>query len=117
MLTKYDTLQNDWIEGLEIITKNEYLTQYKDPYRILGIDVRGTDRNPVTEKMITKAYKKKAKELHPDKHQNHKEYLTKKFKVLNRAKEILLNPIEKNEYDRHGFKDSGHYGLDPDKFG
>ena len=117
ILTKYDTLQNDWVEGLEIITKNEYLTQYKDPYRILGIDVRGTDRNPVTETMITKAYKKKAKELHPDKHQNHKEYLTKKFKVLNRAKEILLNPIEKNEYDRHGFKDSGHYGLDPDKFG
>lgn len=59
-----------------------------------------------TDVEIKKAYNKLSKEYHPDKHVNSspdiKEQNTIKFQDINQAKEILLDPEKKAEYDRYG---------------
>ena len=66
-----------------------------DYYEILGI---GRDANDTD---IKKAFREKAKELHPDTttDENKKKDLEEKFKELNKAYSVLSDPQEKAYYD------------------
>ena len=68
--------------------------QDKDFYRILGVS-RSAD-----PKEIKSAYRKLAKQYHPDANPN--EDTTEKFQEINRAYEVLNNPDLKKKYDMYG---------------
>ena len=76
----------------------------KDPYKILGIE---RDAN---EEAIQKAFREKAKVLHPDTTTDDKEKKEKEeqFKELNEAYSILSDPNKKAVNDNHsgGFNES-----------
>lgn len=61
-------------------------------YKILGIEPDATMED------ITKAYKEKAKEYHPDKNGGTK-VATDMFQYLNMAKDCLSDPDKRLEYD------------------
>lgn len=69
--------------------------QYKDYYKILGIDKKATEAD------IKKAYRKLARKYHPDVNQNNTE-AEKKFKDLNEANEVLSDPKKRKKYDTYG---------------
>lgn len=72
--------------------------KYKDYYEILGVP-----RTASAEEM-TKAYRKLARQYHPDRHQgkaNAKEF-EEKFKELNEAYEVLGNAEKRKRYDALG---------------
>src|SRR6187200_3259003 len=71
-----------------------------DYYKILKLD-----RN-ATEADIKKAYRKLARELHPDLNPNDKE-AHKKFQQVNEANEVLSDPEKRKKYDQYG-KDWQH---------
>jgi|TARA_R110001592_G_scaffold1375_2_gene8210 curved DNA-binding protein len=80
----------------------------KDPYVILGVD------KSASEKDIKKAYRKLAKENHPDKISGNEE----KFKEIADAYETLGNPQKKAQFDQmrtNPFADFGH-GFDSGMF-
>jgi len=64
----------------------------KDPYNILGVDKNSTDVE------IKKAYRKLAKEYHPDKSSGNEE----RFKEIADAYETLGDPNKKAQYDQRG---------------
>lgn len=68
----------------------------RDYYEVLGIDKNATDED------IKRAYRKKAKECHPDLHPNDKE-AEARFKELNEANEVLSDPDKRARYDQFGF--------------
>ena len=68
----------------------------RDYYEVLGIDKNATDE------YIKRAYRKKAKECHPDLHPNDKE-AEARFKELNEANEVLSDPDKRARYDQFGF--------------
>jgi len=73
----------------------------KDPYSILGVDKTSSANE------IKKAYRKLAKEYHPDKAEGNEE----KFKEVADAYETLSNPQKKAQYDQmssNPFADFGH---------
>ena len=57
----------------------------QDPYRVLGIDKNAT------EEEIKKAYRKKAKECHPDLHPDDPD-AQQKMNEVNEAYDMLKNP-------------------------
>lgn len=65
---------------------------YKDYYRILGL------KRGASPEEIKKAYKRLAVLFHPDKNPNDPS-AEDKFKEINEAKEILLNPETRKKYD------------------
>ena len=69
--------------------------EYRDYYNILGVD-----RN-ASEKDIKKAYRKLAREYHPDKNPNNKQ-AEEKFKEINEAYEVLGDPQNRTKYDQLG---------------
>ena len=77
----------------------------RDYYEVLGIakDASADD--------IKRAYRKKAKECHPDLHPGDKE-AEERFKELNEANEVLSDPDKRARYDQFGFNDpmSGYGG-------
>lgn len=70
----------------------------RDYYEVLGLDKNANAED------IKKAYRKKAKECHPDLHPNDKG-AEERFKELNEANEVLSDPDKKARYDQFGFND------------
>lgn len=69
--------------------------EYKDYYQILGV------RRNASEKDIKSAYRKLAREFHPDKNPNNKA-AEERFKEINEAYEVLGNPDNRAKYDQLG---------------
>lgn len=69
--------------------------EYKDYYRILGVA-----RN-ASEDDIRKAFRKLARQYHPDVAKNKKE-AEEKFKEINEANEVLGDPAKRKKYDALG---------------
>ena len=73
----------------------------RDYYEVLGL------QKGASEDEIKKAYRKAAKENHPDLHQGDKE-AEARFKEANEAYAVLSDPDKKAKYDQFGFA-----GVDP----
>ena len=69
--------------------------EYKDYYKILGVDRKASDED------IRKAYRKLAKQYHPDHNPNNKQ-ADERFKEINEAYEVLSDPKKRVHYDRLG---------------
>ncbi len=87
-------------------------TNKRDYYEVLGVDKNASQDD------IKKAYRKKAKECHPDLHPNDKE-AEARFRELNEANEVLSDPDKRARYDQFGFNDpmNGGGGFDTSGFG
>lgn len=70
----------------------------RDYYEVLGV------QKGATEEEIKKAFRRKAKECHPDLHPGDKE-AEERFKELNEANEVLSDPDKRARYDQFGFND------------
>ena len=68
----------------------------RDYYEVLGVDKNASAED------IKKAYRKLAKECHPDLHPNDKQ-AEERFKELNEANEVLSDPDKRARYDQFGF--------------
>ncbi len=73
----------------------------RDYYEVLGIDKNADDAT------IKKAYRKLAKQYHPDMNPGNEE-AERKFKEVNEAYEVLSTPEKKAKYDQFG-----HAAFDP----
>lgn len=79
--------------------------QFKDYYDVLGVD------RAATEQEIRAAFRKRARELHPDVNRDDPR-AAEKFKDLNEAHEVLSSADKRAMYDRFGedwqrYKDAG----------
>ncbi len=85
--------------------------EYKDYYKILGVD-----RN-AEEKEIKKAYRKLARQYHPDVNPGDKT-AEERFKDINEAHEVLSDPEKRQKYDRLGssWQQWQRTGRDPSGF-
>ena len=70
----------------------------RDYYEVLGVDKNASAED------IKKAYRKLAKECHPDLHPDDKT-AEDRFKELNEANEVLSDPDKRARYDQFGFND------------
>jgi len=68
---------------------------YKDYYKILGVDRKATDKE------IKQAYRKLARKHHPDVNPDNKE-AEARFKEINEAYEVLGNEANRKKYDELG---------------
>ncbi len=68
----------------------------RDYYQVLGVDKTASTED------IKKAYRKLAKECHPDLHPNDKT-AEERFKELNEANEVLSDADKRARYDQFGF--------------
>ena len=71
------------------------MTTKRDYYEVLGVDKKASQAD------IKKAFRKLAKESHPDLHPNDKA-AEARFKELNEANEVLSDPDKRARYDQFG---------------
>ena len=72
-------------------------TQQRDLYDVLGVS------RSATADEIKKAYRRLARQYHPDLHTgSRKSEMEKKFKELNQAHEIISDPDKRKKYDQYG---------------
>ena len=81
-----------------------------DPYQLLGVE------RAASEGEIKKAFRKLARELHPDVN-NHDPEAESKFKAAAEAYEILSDPERRQTYDRYGHEGLRNGGFDPRQAG
>ena len=77
------------------------MAEKRDYYEVLGL------QKGASEDEIKKAYRKKARETHPDLHPDDPSYV-EKFQEVNEAHEVLSDPEKRARYDQFG-----HAGVDP----
>ena len=81
--------------------RNNMAENKRDYYEVLGIE------KGASEEEIKKAFRKKARENHPDLHPDDPSYV-EKFQEINEANEVLSDPEKRARYDQYG-----HAGVDP----
>ena len=96
--------------------------QFQDYYKTLGVSRTASDDE------IKRAYRKLAKEWHPDRHpESERETVEKKFKAIAEANEVLSDPEKRKRYDAlgenwrqgqdfRGGPGGGFQGVDPEEF-
>jgi len=86
--------------------------EYRDYYKILGVD-----RN-ASEQEIKRAYRRLAREFHPDLNPRDKEAAEERFKAINEAYEVLGDSENRAKYDRLGssWQQWQRAGQDPGQF-
>ena len=82
------------------------MAEKRDYYEVLGVD------KSASEDEIKKAYRRLAKQYHPDLNPDDREGAEAKFKEASEAYEVLSNPEKKARYDQFG-----HAGVDPNMGG
>lgn len=80
--------------------------QKRDYYEVLGVDKSATDEE------LKKAFRKLAKQYHPDANPNNKEEAEKKFKEVNEAYEVLSDKQKRSMYDQFGHSGPNGYSSD-----
>lgn len=68
----------------------------RDYYEVLGVD-KGASKDE-----IKKAFRKKAREYHPDVNRDNPEAAAEKFKEANEAYEVLSDETKRSQYDQFG---------------
>jgi len=81
-----------------------------DPYSILGVS-KGAD-----EKAIKLAYRKLAKELHPDKNKDNPK-ASERFSEVTQAYDLLSDPKKRGQYDRGEIDENGQPRFAGNPFG
>src|SRR5437867_3590152 len=76
-------------------TRGPMPVKYKDYYETLGVPRTASDSD------IKKAFRKLAREFHPDVAKNKKQ-AEEKFKEINEAYEVLGDPAKRKKYDELG---------------
>ena len=80
------------------------MAEKKDYYEILGVNKNATDEE------LKKAFRKKAKQYHPDANPDNKTEAEKKFKEVNEAYEVLSDSQKRRMYDQFGTADPQGFG-------
>ena len=80
------------------------MAQKRDYYDVLGVSKTATDDE------LKRAYRKLAKQYHPDANPDNKEEAEKKFKEINEAYETLSNPQKRKMYDQFGPEGPAGFG-------
>jgi molecular chaperone DnaJ len=78
----------------------------RDAYEILGVE------RDASEREIKKAFRMKARELHPDVNQDDP-HAEEKFKELAEAQEVLIDNDKRSVYDRYGWEGLDSRGYAP----
>ena len=87
------------------------MAEKKDYYEILGVNKSATDDE------LKKAFRKKAKQYHPDANPDNKKEAEAKFKEVNEAYEVLSDPQKRRMYDQFGTADPQGFGGAGGPFG
>ena len=80
------------------------MAQKRDYYEVLGVSKNATDEE------LKKAYRKLAKQYHPDANPDNKEEAERKFKEINEAYENLSDPQKRKMYDQFGHDGPAGFG-------
>ncbi|KAF6004858.1 secretory subunit [Cyanidiococcus yangmingshanensis] len=75
-----------------------------DPYETLGVSRRASRED------VTRAYRRRSLELHPDKNLDNPNYRPEEFVNLNKAYRVLTDPVALENYQKYGNPD-GYQGT------